>query len=60
MNKMLNLFNINITLFNELLKIISSKYIGSDIHFVYCFKYNLILIKKVTIIDKILYLNLFL
>ena len=33
MNKLLTLFNINIILFYELLKIISSKYIGNDRHF---------------------------
>jgi hypothetical protein len=43
MNKLLTLFNINIILFYELLKIISSKYIGNDRHFNYCFEYNLIL-----------------
>jgi hypothetical protein len=47
MNKILTLFNINITLFNELLKIISSKYIVNDRHFIYCFEYNLILILHV-------------
>ena len=47
MNKLLTLLNINITLFYELLKIISSKYIGNDRHFIYCFEYNLILILHV-------------
>ena len=47
MNKLLTLLNINITLFYELLKIILSKYIGNDRHFIYYFKYNVILILHV-------------
>ncbi len=47
MNKILNLFEIDIIFFKELLKIIESRYIGSDKKFIYCFEYNLILILHV-------------